>query len=65
MPKTQVSKVEALKEIIRAWGINPGQILTQGVLSEGATKYNSHEDLENTHFVILSNPLRELMMQEK
>src|SRR5665647_1413719 len=35
--KTQVNKVEALKEIIRAWGMNPEQMLTRDALSEGAT----------------------------
>ena len=33
--KTQVSKVEALKEIIRAWGMNPEQILTRNALNDG------------------------------
>jgi hypothetical protein len=28
--KTQVSKVDALKEIILAWGINPEQALSRG-----------------------------------
>jgi hypothetical protein len=32
-PKTRVSKIEALKEIIRAWGLNSEQILTKEALS--------------------------------
>lgn len=32
-PKTKVSKIEALKEIVRAWGLNPDEILTREALS--------------------------------
>ena len=32
-PKTQVSKIDALKEIIRAWGLNPDEILTKDALT--------------------------------
>jgi len=28
-PKTRLSKIEALKEIIRAWGMNPEEVLTK------------------------------------
>jgi hypothetical protein len=28
-PKTQETKIEALKEIIRAWSLNPNEILTR------------------------------------
>jgi len=33
-PKTSISKIDALKEIIRAWGMNPDQILTKKALAE-------------------------------
>jgi site-specific recombinase XerD len=62
--KTQVSKVEALKEIIRAWGMNPEQILTRDALSEGATTYRDPEDFENHQLAILSNQLKQLIRQE-
>ncbi len=64
-PKTQVSKVEALKEIIRAWGMNPEQILTQGALAEGTTTYKNQEELENHQLTVLSIQLRQLIRQEK
>jgi hypothetical protein len=32
-PKTRVSKIDALKEIIRAWGLNPEEILTRDALA--------------------------------
>jgi len=31
-PKTQVNRIEQLKEIIRAWGQNPEEILTKDAL---------------------------------
>ena len=33
-PKTRLSKIDALKEIIRAWGLNPEEILTYEVMTE-------------------------------
>jgi hypothetical protein len=33
-PKTKVSKIEAVKEIIRAWGLDPDKILTREALTE-------------------------------
>jgi hypothetical protein len=62
--KTQVSKVEALKEIIRAWGLNPEQILTKNALTEGATTYKKPEDLENHQLALLSSQLKQLIRQE-
>lgn len=62
--KTQVSKVEALKEIIRAWGMNPEHILTRDALSEGAATYKSAEDFENHELAILSSQLKQLIRQE-
>lgn len=31
-PKTRISKIDALREIIRAWGLNPEEILTRDAL---------------------------------
>jgi hypothetical protein len=62
--KTQVSKVEALKEIIRAWGLNPEQILTRNALAEGAATYKSPEDFENHQLAVLSSQLKQLIRQE-
>jgi len=63
-PKTKVSKIEALKEIIRAWGMNPEQMLTREALSQGATAYTSPEDLENHQLTALSNALKQMIRQE-
>ena len=62
--KTQVNKVEALKEIIRAWGMNPEQMLTRDALSEGAITHRNSEDLENHQLQILSSQLKQLIRQE-
>ena len=62
--KTQVSKVEALKEIIRAWGMNPAQLLTRDALNDGATTNKSAEDFENRQLEILSSQLKQLIRQE-
>jgi len=62
-PKTQVSKIEALKEMIRAWGMNPEQVLTREALSSGATTYKNAEDFENHQLAILGNQLKQLIRE--
>ena len=63
-PKTRVSKIDALKEIIRAWGLNPEQILTREALTKGAKAYISIEDRENHDLQVLSQTLRDLIRKE-
>jgi len=53
-PKQQVSKVEALKEIIRAWGMNPEQMLTRDALAEGAVTCIGPEDFQRRQLKVLS-----------
>jgi hypothetical protein len=62
--KTQTNKIEALKEIIRAWGMNPEQLLTRDALSEGAITYKSADDYENHQLQILSSELKQLIKRE-
>jgi len=62
--KTRVSKIDALKEIIRAWGMNPELILTRDALSDGATTYQNPEEFENRQLKILSDQLKQLIRQE-
>jgi hypothetical protein len=64
IPKTKISKVDALKEIIRAWGMNPEQMLTKDALAEGAVTHVNPEDIENHQLVVLSNQLKELIRYE-
>ncbi|MDI9578344.1 MAG: site-specific integrase, partial [Thermoproteota archaeon] len=63
-PKTHINKVEALKEIIRAWGMNPEQLLTRDALSNGAITSKNKEDFENHQLQLLSNQLKQLIRQE-
>jgi site-specific recombinase XerD len=63
-PKTRVSKIEALKEIIRAWGLNPEQILTREALSQPAAVHRLSVDQENGELQILSKTLHDIISQE-
>jgi len=60
-PKTQLSKIEALKEIARAWGLNPEEVLTKEALSQPHRTFISNtEDQVKT----LSQALKEMMRKE-
>jgi hypothetical protein len=63
-PKVQISKVEALKEIIRAWGMNPEQMLTRDALAEGAISYICPKDLQKHQLKLLSQQLKQLIDKE-
>jgi len=59
-PKTQQSKIETLKEMIRAWGMNPEQILTkQAFAMPEATILTEENQIQQ-----LSKALKEMMRQE-
>ena len=61
-PKTQTSKIDALKEIIRAWELNP-EVLTREAMS---TPHRTiiGQDLENNQMKILCNALKAEMKKE-
>ena len=61
--KTQVNKLETVKEMIRALGMNPDQLLTKDALAEGATTYIDQADFENHQLSVLSNQLKQLIQQ--
>ena len=63
-PKTRVSKIEALKEIIRAWGLNPEQILTREALSQPAAVHRLSVDQQDGELQILSKTLHDIISQE-
>jgi len=63
-PKTKVSKIDALKEIIRAWGMNPEQLLTREAMTQPARTYVNAEDHGNQELEILGRALRDLIRQE-
>jgi len=61
--KTSMSKIDTLKEIIRAWGIDPEQILTQQALTR------PHRTMiapcyEENQVQTLSNAFKEMMRKE-
>ena len=60
--KTQLNKIDALKEIIRAYGINPDQVLTQKALADGATTHKNSEDYEYEQLNILREELNQLLL---
>jgi Site-specific recombinase XerD len=61
-PKLKVSKVDALKEIIRAWGMNPELLLTKNALADGAT--TKQEDIADRQLALLGQELKRLIKLE-
>ncbi len=62
-PKTQVNRISQLKEIIRAWGENPEEILSKDALMRGNTTETS-EQTENHQLSLLTEQLKQLVKQE-
>lgn len=62
-PKTQISKIETLKEIIRAWGMNPEEILTRDALSQPHCTVIM-PNYEENQTKILSNALKDMLRAE-
>jgi len=60
-PMTRVSKVEALKEMVRAMGMNPEQVLNREALTEPAATFIDSEPLLDHQYQVLSRTLRELI----
>lgn len=63
-PKTKVSKIEALKEIIRAWGMNPEHVLAREALNQPARTLVNPQDAQDNEIRILSKALRDLIRQD-
>jgi len=63
-PKTRVSKIDALKEIIRAWGLNPEEILTRDALAKGNATVIGREQLEESQLHQLSIALKQQLLKE-
>ena len=60
--KVKVSKVDALKEIIRAWGMNPEQLLTREALADGAI--TNREEVIDKQLAVLGQELKRLIKSE-
>ena len=63
-PKTRISKIEMIKEIIRAQGINPEQILVRDASEHPATTYQDPTQREDRQLQLLSRTLKELIQEE-
>jgi tRNA A37 N6-isopentenylltransferase MiaA len=63
-PKTRTSKIDALKEIIRAWGMNPEEILTKEALARPNATVISREQLEERQLHQLSIALKNELLKE-
>jgi hypothetical protein len=63
-PKTRVSKIDALKEIIRAWGLNPDEVLTRDALSQPHRTVIDQNQLEQTQLTQLATALRHQMLKD-
>jgi hypothetical protein len=62
-PKTSVSKIDFLKEIIRAWGQNPEEYLTKKALTEPHRTVLA-PGYEENQVEASSNALKEMMRRE-
>ncbi|MEM2126593.1 MAG: tyrosine-type recombinase/integrase [Candidatus Bathyarchaeia archaeon] len=63
-PKTQVSRIEMLKEIIRAWGLNPEKILVREALEEPHRTILTPIEREEEQVKALAHSLREMLRRE-
>lgn len=60
----RVSLGDAFKEIIRAWGLNPEEILTRDALVQPHRTAIDHGQLENHQLSQLTTALRQQMLKE-
>ena len=63
-PKTRVNKIDALKEIMRAWGFNPEEILTRDALTRLSTTIIDQTKLQNHQLSQLTSAFCEQMLKE-
>jgi hypothetical protein len=62
-PKTSISKIEMLKELIRAWDMNPEELLTKQALTQPHRTVIT-PGYEEDQVQMLSNALKEMMRKE-
>jgi hypothetical protein len=63
-PKTRIGKIDAPKEIIRAWGLNPEEVLTRDALTRPNMTVMDNSQLENHQLAQLATALRQQMLKE-
>ncbi|MDR2203037.1 MAG: hypothetical protein LBE76_01780 [Nitrososphaerota archaeon] len=62
-PKTQVNRIEQLREIIRAWGENPEELLSKDALRRGNIT-ETQEQYKNHQLSILADQLKQIIRKE-
>ncbi|MDR2204239.1 MAG: site-specific integrase [Nitrososphaerota archaeon] len=62
-PKTQVNRIEQLREIIRAWGENPEELLSKDALIRGNIT-ETQEQYKNHQLSILADQLKQIIRKE-
>jgi site-specific recombinase XerD len=62
-PKTQANRIEQLKEIIRAWGANPEEILSKDALFRGNIT-ETHDQTQNHQLSLLAEQLKQIIRRE-
>lgn len=60
-PKTKFSKIEQLKLVVEAWGMNPNEILSREALS---TPYRTVIDPEQAQIAVLNQALKSAILKE-
>jgi hypothetical protein len=63
-PKTRLNKLEALKEMIRAWGLNPEQVMSREALAQSNTTVIDRAQLEQSQLTQLTAVLKQQMIKE-
>ena len=63
-PKTRINKLDALKEISRAWGINPDEVFTREALSQPHRTVINQSQLEQSQLTQLATALRHQMLKD-
>ena len=63
-PKTRLNKLEALKEMIRAWGLNPEQVMSREALAQSNTTVIDRAQLEQSQLAQLTSVLKQQMIKE-
>ena len=63
-PKMRINKIDALKEIIRAWGLKPEEILTKNALTQPHRTVIDRNKIEQKQIHQLSIALKQHLLEE-
>jgi hypothetical protein len=63
-PRTGVTRIDMLREMMRAWGLEPEKILTREALAEPHRSYLSPDAREKQQMQLLAVALRDSLKKE-